>query len=215
MLSCTLHLPCKETKELPQFDQTISELFAERRGHFVFESGHHGDLWLELETLCLRPQMLRPFVVELARWVREQRAEIICGPLVEGAFVALMVAEELGVEFVYAERIAPQSNELDENQLFPIQYRLPASLQTTIRGRRVAIVNDVINAGSAIRGAAADLAECGAELAGIACLMTLGTAAAEFAGQCRVPLFQLVAHEMRLWQPQNCPLCQAGVAIDN
>jgi orotate phosphoribosyltransferase len=198
-----------------QFDQAISELFAERHGHFVFESGHHGELWVDLEPLCQRPQALRPFVVELARWVKEQRAEVICGPLVEGAFVALMVADELGVEFVYAERIEPPANEHDNNQLFPIQYRLPASVRATVRCRRVALVNDVINAGSAVRGTAADLAECGSELVGIACLMTLGSSAADFARVRGVPLFQLSTREMSLWPPQDCPLCRAGAPIDN
>jgi len=198
-----------------QADRAISELFAAQRGHFVFESGHHGDLWLELETLCLRPHALRPFVAEFARWVHEQRAEVICGPLVEGAFVAMMVADELAAEFVYAERFEPPANEHDNSQLFPIQYRLPASLRQTVRGRRVALVNDVINAGSAVRGTAVGLVECGAELVGIACLMSLGTAAADFARQCGAPLFQLSAREMNLWPPQDCPLCRAGVAIDN
>lgn len=198
-----------------RFDPALAELFAVRRGHFVFESGHHGDLWLDLEKLCLRPATLRPFTAELARWVEEQRADVICGPLVEGAFVALLVAEKLTAEFVYTERLDPPASERDNNQLFPIRYRLPAALRPTVRGRRVAIVNDVINAGSAVRGTSADLVECGAELAGIACLLTLGDAAADFALSCSVPLFQLATREMNLWPPQDCPLCEAGVAIDN
>ena len=34
----------------------VSELLSERRGHFVLESGHHGELWLELELLFLHPE---------------------------------------------------------------------------------------------------------------------------------------------------------------
>jgi hypothetical protein len=29
-----------------------------RRGHFVLESGHHGNLWLDLNSLFLRPAAL-------------------------------------------------------------------------------------------------------------------------------------------------------------
>jgi orotate phosphoribosyltransferase len=215
MLSCTLSISCQETAVTSRFDPAIAELFAERRGHFVFESGHHGDLWLDLESLCLRPAALRSFTAELARWVKEQRTDVVCGPLVEGAFVALLVAEELGAEFVYTERLEPPANECDTNQVFQIQYRLPAVLRPTVRGRRVAIVNDVINAGSAVRGTAADLAECGAELVGIACLLTLGSAAADFARSSSTPLFHLATREMNLWPPHDCPLCQAGVATEN
>ena len=30
-----------------------------RSGHFAYESGHHSDLWLDLETLCESPTALR------------------------------------------------------------------------------------------------------------------------------------------------------------
>jgi orotate phosphoribosyltransferase len=193
---------------MPSADQDISHLFAERRGHFVFESGHHGDLWLELEQVCLRPTILRPFVAQLARWVREQQAEIVCGPLNEGAFLAMLVAAELDVEFVYTERFAPPPSDRDTSQLFPVEYRLPAALQSIVHGRRVAIVNDVINAGSAVRGTAANLAAHGAQLVGITCLLTLGPAAQDFARQLSVPLHQLATRDMNLWTPDECPLCQ-------
>ena len=38
-----------------------------RRGHFRYESGHHSDFWMDLETLCARPTVVRPFAAELAR----------------------------------------------------------------------------------------------------------------------------------------------------
>jgi hypothetical protein len=34
-------------------------LFQGCHGHFQLESGHNGDLWLQLETLCLQPQKSR------------------------------------------------------------------------------------------------------------------------------------------------------------
>jgi hypothetical protein len=37
-----------------------------RQGHFRLESGHHGDLWFQLETLCLHSREIRPFAVRLA-----------------------------------------------------------------------------------------------------------------------------------------------------
>ena len=189
--------------------KTIGELVSACRGHFVFESGHHGDLWLDLELLCLRPGVVRPFAAELAKRLSTRNVDTVCGPLVEGAFVALLVAEELGVEFVYAERIEHP----ERGGLFPVEYRLPAVLREKVRGKRVAIVNDVINAGSAVQGAAADLKACGAELAGIACLMTLGDAAAEIAAQYGVPLYTLATQEIGLWTPEECPLCRTGVPL--
>src|SRR5690349_15647390 len=119
----------------------VMSLACARRGHFLYESGHHGDLWLDLETLCLRPTELRPLISELASRLASYKPEIVCGPLVEGAFVALLVAQELGCEFVYANRIVTESS----SELFPVEYRLPVALGSVVRDRRVVIVNDVIS----------------------------------------------------------------------
>ena len=57
--------------------------------------------------------------------------------------MALMVALLLNVQFTYSERFARSA----EGGLFPAGYRVPAPLREGLRGKRVAIVNDVINAG--------------------------------------------------------------------
>lgn len=188
----------------------ILDLLAARRGHFRLESGHHGSLWLDLEQLCLRPECVRPFAAELARKLASHRIEAVCGPLNEGAFVALMVAEELGVDFTYAERIAATGRE----GLFPVDYRLPGPLRERVRGRRVAIVNDVINAGSAVRGTFADLQACSANPAVLASLVVLGDFAAKLAASWGIPLETLTQQANPLWEPSACPLCAAGEAVN-
>ena len=68
----------------------------------MLESGHHGDLWLDLELLCLQPERIRPLTNELAARLTKYGTEVVCGPLVEGAFLALMVAAELRLPFTYS-----------------------------------------------------------------------------------------------------------------
>ena len=166
-------------------DKLIS-LLAARRGHFRLESGHHGELWLDLERLCLQPERVRPFAVELASLLKPHQVEAVCGPLNEGAFVALMVAEELGVDFTYAERIATTRRD----GLFPVDYRLPGPLREWVPGRRVAIVTDVINAGSAVRGTLTDLSDTSGG-AGLNCLSdNLDESLALFVEMVRSPRFQ-------------------------
>ena len=99
----------------------IAGLLAARQGHFVFESGHHCASWIDLERLFLRPEAVRPFAVELAERLRRHSIEAVCGPLVEGAYVALMVAEHLGVPFTYAERF----DDGNRDTLFSVRYRIP------------------------------------------------------------------------------------------
>jgi orotate phosphoribosyltransferase len=180
------------------------------RGHFQLESGHHGDLWLPLEALCLHPREVQPIVVRLGAALRKYEVRVVCGPLVEGAYVALLVALELNCDFVYAERFANPSRE----GLFPVEYHLPKALHGAVRGKRVAIVNDVISAGSAVRGAFHDLHLIGAEVVAIGALLGLGESIEKFAGENRIALELLQRMPHNLWTPAECPLCAAGKLIE-
>jgi len=43
----------------------LLELMVAKIGHSAYESGHHGNLWLDLDRLFERPALLRPSVTEL------------------------------------------------------------------------------------------------------------------------------------------------------
>ncbi len=191
--------------------EQVLNLLAARKGHFLLESGHHGDLWLDLELLCLQPKIVKPIAAELAKRLSRMDVEVICGPLVEGAFVGLMIAAELGLQFAYSERFARAT----EDGLFPAGYRVPAALRPSLRDKRVAIVNDVINAGSAMRGTFADLENCDSKVVCIGTLLILGTAASEFASARNVPLESVAALPNPFWPPATCPLCSSGVPLED
>jgi len=188
----------------------VLRLLSARRGHFVLESGHHGELWLDLELLCLRPGEVRTLAVELAGRLRGLEVDAVCGPLIEGAFVALMVAEELEVPFTYTEGRADPGAQ----GLFPVRYTVPAGLRPELPGRRVAVVNDVINAGSAVRGTVADLQTHRADVVAIASLAVLGESASRFAREVGVPLVTLASLPNAIWSAPDCPLCARGVSLD-
>jgi orotate phosphoribosyltransferase len=179
----------------------LLRLLAGRAGHFRLESGLHGDRWLDLDALFLRPRAVRPFAVALAQRLAGHGAEAVCGPLTGGAFVAQLVAEELDAEFYPVERAAT--------------YRLPAALRPRVRGKAVAVVDDVINAGSAVRGTVADLLACGARPVAVGALLTLGGGAATIAGELNVPLERVAHLDSGLWRPAACPLCAAGVPLED
>jgi orotate phosphoribosyltransferase len=191
-----------------EVSEQLAALLPWRRGHFRFESGHHGDTWLNLELLCVRPEPVERLAGILAERVVPLRADIVCGPLVEGAFVAMMVARRLGLSFVYTERSDPGSD-----RLFSVKYLLPGELREVVRGTRVLIVNDVIGAGSAVLGTLKDLFACGAIPVGIAALATRGPAAAVLAEEQALALETLAAFPGGTWTPQACPLCAAGVPL--
>jgi orotate phosphoribosyltransferase len=192
-----------------KMQEQVAELLPRRKGHFVFESGHHGEVWLDLELLFLHPERVWPLGRALADQLRPLRPAAICGPLVEGAFVGLLVASSLGVPFSYSEPTREES----EEGLFPVAYPIPQALRAPLRGRAVAVVNDVINAGSAVRGTLAALDECGAKPVAIGALAVYGEAAAQLVASRALPLETLASFGSRIWEPRQCPLCSRGVPL--
>jgi hypothetical protein len=96
-----------------------------------------------------------------------------------------------------------------------VRARIPGSLERRLRNKRVAIVNDVVNAGSAVRGTFAALAVCEAKPIAIGALLVLGTAAAEFAAGRNLALESIAALPNTLWAPSECPLCASGAMLEN
>lgn len=146
---------------------------------------------------------------ELSSRLARHDIEAVCGPLTGGAFAALLVAEELHLDFYYSEQVAESTS----NELLSVRYRVPASLREGVQGKRIAVVNDVTNADSAVRGTVADLEACQAQVVAIGSLLVLGTAINAFAIGKDIAAETLAVADQNLWEPKACPLCQSGVPL--
>jgi orotate phosphoribosyltransferase len=182
-----------------------------RQGHFRLESGHHGERWYDLGPLFLRPSALQRPAAALAEQLTIYRPEVICGPLTGGAFLAQLLALRLDIAFAYTERVALAH----DTGLYTARYQLPTGLRAQVKGKRVAIVDDIINAGSAIRATEAALRAHGTQTVAIAALLILGEAASAFAAAAALPLLSLAQQASNLWSPEECPLCAAGIPLED
>jgi orotate phosphoribosyltransferase len=153
---------------------------------------------------------LHPFVTALAEKIGSHRVEVVCGPLSGGAFLAQLIAGELGCEFAFAERIVS-----NRPGLFPVDYRVAAAMREAVSGKRVAVVDDAISAGSAVRATLKDLEACGALPVALAALNIIGDRAAALAREKALPLEWLVQLPNRLYEPAACPMCALGPPIQS
>ena len=186
------------------------ELVAARRGHFQLESGHHSALWLDLDSLFADPPAITPFADALTAALRPHRVEAVCGPLLGGAFLAQLIAPALGAEFIFTERVVPPRTDA----LYQVQYRLPRALRERVAGRRVAIVDDVMSAGSALRGTYAALRAHAALPVVAGALLMLGTVGADFFAQQEVAVAAVLREAYNVWTPADCPLCAASMPLE-
>ncbi len=181
-----------------------------REGHFLLESGYHTDLWLTLDAIFVDQVAIAPLVDALAAKLRPHEPSAICGSLLGGAFLAQALAHALGVRFYFSEPVPASS----PSGLLTAEYRLPAELARRIRGERLAVVDDVISAGSSARATVAAVAKAGGSIAVVASLMILGDdGAAHFAAE-GIPMESLGRRAFNLWRPADCPLCGAGRRLE-
>jgi orotate phosphoribosyltransferase len=186
----------------------LVSLTSPRRGHFRLESGHHANLWLDLDGLFVQPASVRPFVTRLARALRPHKVAGVCGPLVGGAFLAQLLASALKAEFFFTERVPGEGD-----GLYQAQYHLPPAARGRVRDKRLAIVDDAISAGSAVRATYAELQGHGAEPVVIGALLVLGSAASPYFAERGVPIEAVTRVPFDLWVPAECPLCASGQAL--
>jgi orotate phosphoribosyltransferase len=196
------------TKPAPN---SLFELTAARRGHFQLESGHHSELWFDLDGLFAVPDRIDPFIKQLASSLRSYSVTAVCGPLLGGAFLAQLVAHELNVDFCFTERVMPR----DAIGLYQAKYLLPEAFRARLNGRRVAMVDDVMSAGSALRGTYTELQTHGVVPVVAGALMVLGTTGADFFAGQQVAVEAVVRESYALWLKSECPLCAAGTPLEN
>jgi len=186
------------------------ELVDGRRGHFRLESGHHGALWLDLDPLFADPQKIEPLVEVLSNALRPYKVTGVCGPLLGGAFLAQLIAHALGVKFSFTEREA-----LPSSGLYQARYRLPPAFAARVRGQRLAMVDDVMSAGSALRGTYEELQAHDATPVVAGALLVLGSTGADFFAQRGVAVEAAARDDYELWLPADCPLCAAGLPLED
>ena len=191
------------------------ELVNSRRGHFRLESGHHRDLWLDLDPLFAEPSRIGPFVAALTAALRPYEVQAVCGPLLGGALLAQLVAQALEVEFCFTERgYNPPANAGGTDKMMPAHteglyrasYRLPSAFAERVRGKRVAMVDDVMSAGSALRATYAELQAHDALPVVAGALLVLGSIGADFFAQRSVAVEAVARDEGDFWLPAGCPL---------
>jgi orotate phosphoribosyltransferase len=178
----------------------VVRLARPRSGHFDLGTGYHGDLWLDLDALFLRPSWLRPHVRWLGERLREHEVDAVCGPLEGGAFLAYAVADLLGVAFLAGYRSPGEAT----------GYRLPA-VPGGIGGWRVAVVDDAVNAGTAVAACLEELRGRGAVPVAVAALVSLGEASAMVPARMGVPFYPASTVPSRAWPAERCPLCADGI----
>jgi orotate phosphoribosyltransferase len=175
--------------------------------HFVYISGDHGSGWVDKDTIFVDPKRVSRLAQLLAAKVRRFDTEILCGPATGGLIVAQWTALALGLPAVFAEHAPSRtSKELRGEFGFHRGY------DRLLAGKRVVVVDDVVNTGLSIRQTVAAVEAAGGNVVAAGALVHRGNVDATGLG---VPEFvYLMEYDIPDWSAGECPLCKAGVPIN-
>ena len=172
------------------------------RGHFDLGTGYHGDVWLELDALLRRPAGLRQPVRWMADRLREHAVNAVCGPVEGGAFLAYAVADLLTAAFLPGYRTPGET----------AGYHL-SSVPGGIAGWRVGIVDNAVNAGTAVAACAAAVRAQDAVPVAVTSLLALGDASETIPERLGVPFYPAATLPGRAWPAARCELCVEGIPL--
>ena len=165
-----------------------------RVGHFAYPSGRHSAIHLDHDRLLTNPEASSRMGYALAKGFFTSKIETVASPSIWGAGLAQWVAYflEPRAKVVYA---TPEPD--GRRSIAPAVHPLVA-------GRRVLLIDNVTLSGDTIRQFRHAIEAVGGDVIGIGCLW------AASAPDDANGLTGLLNSRYPSWEPDACPLCDAG-----
>ena len=179
----------------------ILEAFAQSgallTGHFSLRSGLHSDRFFQCALALRYPDLAERLCRRLVERLRVEvspQVDAVIAPALGGLVVGHEVARAFGVVSIFAEKsdgvLAMRRFAIEAGQHYVV------AEDVITRGGRVQETIDLVRAGGGFVSAVAVLVD-------------------RSAGQARfdVPVVSLVKMAPTLWDPGDCPLCEAGIPL--
>ena len=192
------------SEPLHSADQRIDTLLrnanALERGHFVLQSGHHSDQWVDLKALLQRG----PAVEEIGKALAAKSRALVDEM---GSDIDLVVGATPG-DFVLAEKVGGILGV--RGVVAPEEFGAVQSARA-----RVLILASDSEAADSIELLLPSLYTAGAHpiVAAVAVSRTPKRTAIEVVGRDSIPLIAGITLNLPTYEPGNCPLCAAGEPI--
>src|SRR5512135_2990849 len=151
--------------------------------HFVYVSGDHGSGWVDKDAIFPHTERIERLASSLGQVVMDRGVEVVCGPATGGLVLAQWMAHRLKAMAVFTEH--DPDNEAQHAQT-AVALRPPLVLRRgydkLVAGRRVVVVDDIVNTGHSIRQSIQAVRVAGGDVISAATLVTRGNVKAAGVG---------------------------------
>jgi orotate phosphoribosyltransferase len=164
-------------------------------GHFRLSSGLHSGGYLQCALVLQHPRDAEVLGKALAERLAGLRPTVVLSPALGGLIIGHEVGRALGVRAIFAER-----------QERVLMLRRGFSFSAT---DRVVVIEDVVTTGGSTRETMVVAHAAGASVVGAGAIIDRSGGASSL----EVPFHALVELALPTYQPDACPMCQAGQPI--
>lgn len=181
----------KQDELLRIFKQTQ----AIQSGHFLLTSGLHSDTYIQCARVLEQPELTSRLCGQLGQFWQAQKVDVVAGPAVGGIILAYELARMLKARAIFMERTDGKMTLRRGFQISPQE--------------KVLVTEDVITTGGSVKEVIKVIKNIGAQLVGVASLVNRNPGI-NFGD---APFHSLLKVTPPVYQPEECPLCKAGVPI--
>ncbi|HVX21472.1 MAG TPA: phosphoribosyltransferase family protein [Acidimicrobiales bacterium] len=180
--------------------------------HFVYVSGDHGAGWVDKDAVFPDTAVVDRLCGWLADVLAPMAPDVLCGPAVGGLVTAQWTARHLGCLSVFAEhRAASAAPAAGPGPVRP-PFELRRGYDRLVAGKRVVVVDDIVNTGLSTRQTVAAVQAAGGTVVGAGALATRGNAGPADLGADDFAF--LLEVRIPSWPAADCHLCRAGVPVN-
>jgi orotate phosphoribosyltransferase len=198
----TIDLKCAESEQILKETKAIIQ-----DSHFVYISGQHGSGWVDKDVIYPNTKNIVRLTELLAPAVKKYAPDVVCGPATGGLVISQWLAHHLGVLSVFSEHGAVASaSELRG------QFVLKRHYDKLVRGKRVLVVDDIVNTGHSIVQTSAAVKAAGGIVVAAAALCNRGNTDHAGIGVDEFVFLNLAA--IPSWPQAECKLCRDGVPVN-
>jgi len=176
--------------------------------HFVYTKGGHGKAYVNKDDIYVDPDQLSLLCKEIAFQARDWGVNVVCGPTVGGVLVANRVTEWLRQFTGDNSIIATFADESSGERILKRGY------PKKIVGKRVLVVEDVINTGGSVAATVKAVQAAGGEVVSCFALCNRSADKKIAAELVSIPLDALLVVDMDNYSAAECPYCQEGKPVN-
>jgi orotate phosphoribosyltransferase len=186
-------------------EKEVMAIFKEKRalleGHFELSSGLHSTKYLQAALVLQYPWLATRLCTSLARFFRNEGAQVVISPALGGIVVGQKVAEVLKARAIFAEK---------DKGRFTLRRGFRINPE-----EKVLVVEDVITTGGSVKGIIKVVEESKGEVVGLGCLINRSCNKITFITKRKIKIVpkSLANLKIKTYPRARCPLCKKGVSL--